>query len=91
MICEDKENKILILEFGDGDILIAPGKKRDDDTPTCSFIQGECGEIGRFNHGMVAKQDTELDTRVRFVFKKVQSLDVLIEQLQIVKKSFDEK
>jgi len=80
------EGKIRVLEFGTGDISIAPMFKEKDMPCDCvGFVQHVPGEIGRYTKDLYDKIADEVDTRVVMMFDKVDSLVVLIEQLQAIK------
>jgi len=82
---------VRVLEFGYGDIIIAPSMV-DEKLNSVIFVQDSiCREIGEKNtHGVNGKSHRELDTRVVMHFENIESLDVLIEQLQDVRKNFNQ-
>jgi len=91
MPIKDDDN-IRVLEFGIGDIIIAPAMV-DDKLNSVIFVQDNvCHEVGRVNiHGVIGKSHRELDTRVAMHFNSSESLDVVIRALEEVKKYFNEK
>lgn len=82
------DNGVTILEFGDGDIFVGGGYLVERKTPSVSFMQNEKGEMGREWPEAIGKIDTDLNVKVRMIFNKIESIDIVIEQLQIAKKYF---
>jgi len=91
MPIKDDEN-VRVLEFGSGDIIVAPAML-DDKLNSVIFVQDTiCREIGSVNtHGVIGKSHRELDTKVVMHFSNIESLDVVITALKEVRKYFDEK
>ena len=83
-----EESGVMIAEFGSGDILVGGGFLVDSKIPCVSFMQQEPGEIGRY--GKKVGLDTDLNVKVRFIFNKIESIDIVIEQLEMAKKQFGE-
>ena len=89
MFYEDDEN-VMVAEFGSGDILIAQGMMADLKTGTISLIDtcGKCFPINDKYDGFPDEEitlDTDINTVIRLVFKKPESIDVLIRALEISK------
>ena len=89
MFYEDDEN-VMVAEFGSGDILIAQGMMADLKTGTVSLIDtcGKCFPINDKYDGFPGEEitlDTDINTVIRLVFKKPESIDVLIRTLEIAK------
>ena len=82
------DDSIQLFEFGYGDILIAAGTLKDTGVPTVSFIQQEPGEVGRYIDTSSKRKDIDLDVRARMIFTRIESIDLIIEQLDIAKDIF---
>lgn len=83
MIYDDGD--VRVLDFGTGDIGVGTASMeyaRFEDMIV--FFPTPEGTIGR-SHSNKGKTDEEVGTRVKFIFKKVESIDVLLRQLQKIK------
>lgn len=82
------------LEFGHGDIFLAPGLLKTDDESIIGcvvFKNQEARPIGEFVKHDPPKE-VELDeTPCRMIFEKIESIDVVIKTLQDVKKMMANK
>jgi len=82
------ENGILVLEFGTGDILVnttKPDEEAKYDTGL-AFMPQEPHEIGAPRPEMAGKRIDEIPVRVHMTFSRVESVDVVIEALQVVRR-----
>lgn len=72
----------LILHFGHGDIAVCNGRnaEKDYEDEIC-FIRQEPHRIGESGDGLIGQVTDAVDCPVRFIFDKVESLDVVIEEL----------
>ena len=79
-----------VLEFGYGDIIVAPSMV-DGKLNSIVFVQDSiCREIGERNtHGVIGKSHRELDTRVAMHFENLESLNVVIRALKEVRQYFN--
>jgi len=83
-----EENGINILEFGIGDIEVSPGDFNK--VPCVCFIQQNPDEIGARAQSYGKYGDTPSfrdDVNTMFTFTKPESVDVVIEALQLVKQA----
>lgn len=83
-----KSDKSVQLEFGHGDIEVAPALLQHDDVMgAVCFFQRETanpiGEHGDYEPNMVVELE---NTPVRMTFEKVESIDVVIRALEETKK-----
>jgi hypothetical protein len=81
------------LEFGYGDIEVAPALLQCDETigAVCFFQRAKpqaIGERGDYTPNMVVERE---NTPVRMTFEKVQSIDVVIKALQEAKELMQKK
>jgi hypothetical protein len=94
------DDKIAVVELGTGDtLLMGSHLAGDDSVGTLSIIDncGECFPIGSKvdetkwkSISESTKYDTDLNTVVRIVFSKVESVDSIIAELQDIKKWMEE-
>jgi len=94
------DDEIAVVELGTGDtLLMGSHLAGDDSVGTLSIIDncGKCSPIGlKIDETKwksifeSTKYDTDLNTVVRIVFRKVESVDSLIAELQDVKKWMEE-
>lgn len=72
----------LILHFGHGDIAVCNGrnveKKHEDEL---CFVLQEPHAIGASGDGLIGQATDTVDCPVRFIFDKVESLDVVVDEL----------
>jgi len=82
---------VRMLEFGYGDIIVAPSMV-DGKLNSVVFVQDSvCREIGEINiHGVIGKSHRELDTRVAMHFENIESLNVVIRALEEVRNNFNQ-
>lgn len=75
--------KSLVLHFGYGDITVANGRnaEKDYEDEIC-FVRQEPHAIGEENAALIGKATDAIDCTVRLIFDKIESLDVVIEELQ---------
>jgi hypothetical protein len=79
------EGKTRILEFGEGDIVVALAYQQDQTENEVAFVQSYPGKIGESDRISLGTYTGEVDTRVRMIFHRVDSLDVLIRKLTELK------
>lgn len=82
------EDGIMVLEWGYGDIWVVAARVVETNQPAVCFLEGQPGEIGRELPEAKGKPDTELGVRLRFIFNKPESIDIIIEELQEAKSYF---
>ncbi len=73
----------LVLHFGHGDIAVATGRnvEKDFEDELC-FVRGqEAHPIGEETPDLIGKQTDSVDCPVRFIFDKIESVEVVIEKL----------
>jgi hypothetical protein len=73
----------LVLHFGHGDITVGSGRniEKDYEDELC-FVRQAPHKIGEQNEEVIGRATDAIDCPVRFVFDKIESLDVVIEELQ---------
>jgi hypothetical protein len=77
-----------VLHFGHGDILVSNGSQiNEDKTDLLIFQQTKPHEIGIFDTDD-SRTGASVVPPVKMYFEKVESIDVVIEQLQLLKKRF---
>lgn len=83
-----KINNSVELEFGSGDIEVMPGLIEDDFSvgAVCFMQKQSATPIGTHTDYQPNKVAQIEDTPVRMVFKKVESIDVVIRSLQEARK-----
>jgi hypothetical protein len=86
-ICDEQlnnGNNIKKLIFGTGDIRVNPTRPEDSEFENgISFAADtECREIGSHHSDQAGKRIDEVDTHVHMIFENIESLDVVIEELQ---------
>ena len=79
-----------VLEFGYGDIIVAPSMV-DGKLNSIVFAQDSiCREIGERNtHGVIGKSHRELGAEVAMHFENLESLNVVIRALKEVRQYFN--
>lgn len=81
-------DKVKVVQFGSGTVQIMPSIIKDDGEIYGTLSFGELDEpvpIGQDIPVDGIKTDTDLGAQVRMVFTKIESLDVVIEDLQKVR------
>ncbi len=80
------ENGTVMIEMGQGDVGMGLGKRAGHPySDELVIYQNGKGEIGRPDTKSVGKSTDEINPDVRFVFHRIESLDVLIERLQALR------
>ncbi len=74
--------------FGTGDVLISHIFVKDKDYYGLGFAQIEPGEIGRQDE---KHRDPYIPRQAEILFSNIESLNILIEQLEGVRENFKEK
>ena len=88
----DDEDGVHVAQFGEGDIVIAPGllDVLDYDIGAIALIEQQPHEIGSaytdIPDGCALDNMLKDPCRIRLTFTKTESIDVLIEQLQECKR-----
>ena len=85
------DDGVRVLEFGYGDIIVAPAML-DNKLNSVIFVQDSvCREIGEINtHGVNGKSHRELDTGVAMHFENIESINVVIGALEEVRQCFNQ-
>jgi hypothetical protein len=77
----------LILHFGHGDIAVCNGRNVEKDyEDEIVFVRQEPHEIGASGDELIGKATEAIDCPVRFIFDKVESLDVVMDELGKLRK-----
>ncbi len=80
---------VLCLEFGAGDIFVTTARTADSKTDNAvAFLRpDEPGQIGDWTDKYSGKSsvDPEIDVASCMIFNKVESIDVVIQALQVVR------
>lgn len=71
-----------IIHFGHGDIAVALGKnaEKDYEDELC-FVRQRPHPVGEKSDGLIGKATDTVDCPVRFIFDNIESLDIVIGQL----------
>lgn len=93
-----EDDDILVARFGTGDILVCPGHEEGTRFGTVSLMDG-CGIERPINEPVVfngdsakikkdrgIKRDVDMNTMVRLVFEKTESIDCMIWALEEAKR-----
>ena len=91
MIFKD-EHGINVVQFGTGDVLVAAGTLKSEEPKevvSVSFCQKDSGEIGVKYPELSGKFDCDINGHTRFVFTKVESIQVVIEELEKAKEMME--
>ncbi|WP_010276469.1 hypothetical protein [Paenibacillus senegalensis] len=88
-----KNNEYTQLEFGHGDIDVAPALLKQDDIvgAVCFFNRTTANKIGEHVDYEPNLEVDLKDTPVRMTFEKVESIDVVIKMLKETKRMMIEK
>jgi hypothetical protein len=94
----ETDSNIIVAHFGKGDILLCPGKLEDDTAATVSLVDN-CGKCNPINEPTMSEEeweafkaekglrtDEDLNTVIRLVFDKPESIDCMIWALNEAKK-----
>jgi hypothetical protein len=75
------DDGVNVIQFGTGDIRIAPGILVDEAAGSISLIPDERHPINSRDENLETRYDIELGVHTRLVFTDVRSIDVLIDML----------
>ncbi len=82
-----------VVELGSGHVAICVTREigEDFDSGICMIKTEEFHEIGEYSQEFAGKTTDQFDTVARIHFSNPKSIQVLIEQLQVLKASMDER
>lgn len=81
-----------IIEYGDGDVYSMSFSSKD--VAGLALYNGEKGEVGRELPKSTETENKDIlenKTQVLFVFKSIEAVDVVIKNLQSIRKHFTDK